>query len=148
MGAHGRACWYGSGDSVDSGADAMTFEMRNADGMIEKVKRFEELMIKDDAPWLYTDQGDKARIWGPDGDEVATVWDNLGMDISAEARAKSITDLNNIASDLIAVAGKFQPGDSDMLRRIAKSIEKYDYDSYWLDCLRRMAEAASIMEEE
>lgn len=57
-----------------------------------------------------------------------------------------ISQIRNAAPWLLAVAGQFQAGDAAMLRAVLQSIEKNDYDAYWVDCLRRMLAAARIME--
>lgn len=80
--------------------------------LLSEVALLKEQHVNEDAPWRYTDQRDKARIWGPDGDEVATVWDNLGMDISSEARAKFIVNMQNAAPAMLDVLRGFQAGDA------------------------------------
>lgn len=122
--------------------------------LIEIVARLRELEANDDRPWRYTDQGDNARIWGPDGDEVATVWDNMGMDISSEHRAKVIVSLQNAAPALLGILGEIQEGDADVLKNVADDREQMAKfiagfgkpDTRITDVLRRYQAMAARME--
>ena len=57
----------------------------------DEVARLRELEKKEDGDWSYsTSKNGITHIWGSDDDEVAEVYDNLGMDVSGEDRAQFI----------------------------------------------------------
>ena len=114
----------------------------------DEVARLMELENTEDGDWSYTtrENGDGiAHIWGSDGDEVAEVYDNPGLDISEEVRAQFILSAKDDLPWLLEVAACFRQGDAERIRTVLLALN----DPMWASCvevLTRHQKAAAIME--
>ena len=113
----------------------------------DEVKWLKELETKAEPEWR---RGESGSIYCKKSDRYPLMTP-YGIN-SSSAEVQLTVDLRNAAPWLLEVAGKFQKGDVDMLRDILSDIhEREDYPGqavFATDCLRRMAEAAEIMEGE
>lgn len=117
----------------------------------DEVARLRELEKKEDGDWSYsTSKNGIAHIWGSDGDEVAEVYDNPGLDISEEDRAQFILSAKDDLPWLLEVAACFQPGDAERIARITREdllegcCGQCDAD---IDMMHRLRRAVEILEE-